>query len=149
VQETVKKFWIPLMACAVASGIALIVTTWGENNTTPEYLGSPLNCLYGWLMCLATMGWFNARFDRTNVFASYMTRSSFGFYIVHYLIIASLGSMMFYYTQLPPVAMYIILTIAVFTLSPLLYEGLRRIPFVRWCVFGEKYKKNISLQAVS
>jgi len=149
VQETVKKFWIPLMACAVASGIALIVTTWGENNTTPEYLGSPLNCLYGWLMCLATMGWFNARFDRTNVFASYMTRSSFGLYIVHYLVIASIGSMMFYYTQLPPVAMYIILTIAVFTLSPLLYEGLRRIPFVRWCVFGEKYKKNISLQAVS
>ena len=33
---------------------------------------------------------------------------------------------------------YIILTVAVFTLSPLLYEILHRIPFVRWCVFGEK-----------
>lgn len=142
VQETVKKFWIPLMAGAVASGIALIVTTWGENNTTPEYLGSPLNCLYGWLMCLAMMGWFNAKFDCTNAFSGYMTRSSFGIYIVHYLIIASIGSMMFYYTKLPPVAMYIILTIAVFTLSPLLYEGLRRIPFIRWCVFGENPKSN-------
>ena len=138
VQDAVKKFWIPLMASAVASGIALIISTWGENNTTPEYLGSPLNCLYGWLMCLAMMGWFNARFDRTNTFAGHMTRSSFGFYIVHYLIIASLGSMMFYYTKLPPVAMYLILTVAVFTLSPLLYEVLRRIPFLRWCIFGEK-----------
>ena len=30
------------------------------------------------------------------------------------------------------------LTVAVFTISPLLYEVLHRIPFVRWCVFGEK-----------
>ena len=138
VQEAVRKAWILLMAGAVVSGIALIVTTWGENNTTPEYLSSPLNCLYGWLMCLAMMGWFNARFDGTNNFAGYMTRSSFGFYIVHYLVIASIGSMMFYHTQLPPVAMYLILTVAVFTLSPLLYEILRRIPFIRWCVFGIK-----------
>lgn len=138
VQEAVRKAWIPLMAGAVVSGIALIVTTWGENNTTPEYLSSPLNCLYGWLMCLAMMGWFNARFDGTNTFAGYMTRSSFGFYIVHYLVIASIGSMMFYHTQLPPVTMYLILTVAVFTLSPLLYEILRRIPFIRWCVFGIK-----------
>ena len=136
VQEMVRRFWIPLMASAVVSGIVLVVVTWGQNNTTPEYLGSPLNCLYGWLMCLAMMGWFHARFDRTNAFAGYMTRSSFGIYIVHYLIIASLGSMMFFYTQLSPVAMYSILTIAVFTLSPLLYEVLRRIPFVRWCVLG-------------
>ena len=28
--------------------------------------------------------------------------------------------------------------IAVFTLSPLLYELLKRIPFIRWCVLGEK-----------
>ena len=136
VQETVKRFWIPLMAGAIVSGIALIVTTWGENNTTPAYLGSPLNCLYGWLMCLAMMGWFNARFARTNAFAGYLTRSSFGIYIVHYLIIAGLGSMMYFHTQLPPVVMYVILTIAVFTLSPLLYEGLRRVPFLRWCILG-------------
>ena len=138
VQETVQKFWIPLMAGAIISGLILVITTFGENNTTPEYLGSPLNCLYGWLMCLAMMGWFNACFDHTNTFAGYMTHSSFGIYIVHYLIIAGLGSIMFFQTQLPPVAMYIILTIAVFTLSPLIYEVLRRIPFIRWCVFGIK-----------
>ena len=138
VQETVKRFWIPLMAGAVVSGIALIVTTWGENNTTPEYLGSPLNCLYSWMMCLAMMGWFNASFDRTNKFAGYMTRSSFGIYIVHYFVIASFGYVLKVHTQLPPLAIYLILTIAVFTLSPLIYEGLRRSPFLSWCIFGEK-----------
>lgn len=136
VQEKVKRAWIPLMACAVISGIVLVVTTFGQDNTSPQYLGSPLNSLYGWLMCLALMGWFQACFDRTGRFAGYMTRASFGIYIVHYLVVVSLGYMMKTYTQLPPVAIYLILTVAVFTLSPLLYELLRRIPVVKRCVLG-------------
>ena len=140
VQEKLGKVWLPLLICAVAAGIALIVTTFGQDNTTPQYLGSPLNCLYGWLACLAMMAWFKAKFDRTGKFAGYMTRSSFGLYVVHYLVIASFGYMMKIYTQLPPVAMYVILAVAVFALSPLLYEILHRIPFIRWCVFGEKRK---------
>ena len=138
VQEKLAKAWVPLMGCAVVAGTVLVATTFGQDNTTPQYLGSPLNCLYGWLMCLAMMAWFKARFDRTGAFAGYMTRSSYGFYIVHYLVIASLGYMMKTYTQLPPVAMYVILAVAVFTLSPLLYEVIRRIPLIRWCVLGEK-----------
>ena len=138
VQETVHKAWIPLLACAVASGVVLIVTTFGQDNTSPQYLGSPLNCLYGWLACLALMGWFAARFDRTSAFAGYMTRSSFGLYVVHYLVIAALGYQLKMHTQLPTWAIYTILTVAVFTLSPLIYEILRRIPFIRWCVLGEK-----------
>ena len=138
VQEKLKKYWIPLMAAAVISGAVLIGTTFGQDNTSPRYMGSPLNCLYGWLSCLAMTGWFAARFDRTCSFAGYMTRSSFGLYIVHYLVVASLGYMMKTYTQLPPLAMYAILAVAVFTLSPLLYEILRRIPVIRWCVLGEK-----------
>lgn len=142
VQEKVGKVWLPLVICAAASGIALIVTTFGQDNTSPQYLGSPLNCLYGWLAGLAMMGWFKAKFDSTNKFAWYMTRSSYGLYIVHYLVIASFGYMMKMYTQLPPVAMYLILGVAVFALSPLLYEVLHRIPFIRWCIFGEKRAKN-------
>ena len=141
VQEKLRNAWIPLMACAVISGVVLIATTFGQDNTTPQYLGSPLNCLYGWMMCLAMMGWFSAKFDRTGAFSGYMTRSSYGIYIVHYLVIAALGYMMKTYTNLPPVAMYLILAVAVFTLSPLLYEIIRRIPVIRWCVLGIKEKK--------
>ena len=140
VQESLGKAWIQLLACAVISGGILIGTTFGQDNTSPEYLSSPLNIIYGWLMCLAMIAWFKARFDCTSPFATYMAKSSFGLYIVHYLVIAALGYMMKTYTQLPPWAMYVILTIAVFTISPLLYEIIRRIPFVRWAVLGEKKK---------
>ncbi len=136
VQAFLGKYWMLLMAGAVVSGGILVVTTFGQDNTTPQYLTGPLNCLYGGLMCLAMMGWFKAKFDKTNAFAGYMTRSSFGLYIVHYLVVASLGYMMKFYTQLPLVAIYVILTVAVFTLSPLLYEIIRRIPVIRWCVLG-------------
>ena len=141
VQEKVSKYWIPLITAAVVSGIVLIISTFGQNNTSPQYMGGWLNCLYGWLMCLAMMGWFKAKFDRTGKFAGYMTKSSFGLYIVHYLVIAGVGYTLKYHTQLPPFAMYLILTVAVFAISPLLYEILKRIPFVRWCVFGEKKNK--------
>lgn len=138
VQEKVGKAWIPLMVSAIIAGCFLIGTTFGQDNTSPEYLGSPLNSIYGWLMCLAMMGLFQARWDCTNAFSGYMTRSSYGIYIIHYLPVAAFGYMMKTYTQLPPVAMYLILAVAVFTLSPLLYEIIRRIPLIRWCVLGEK-----------
>lgn len=138
VQETVSRSWIPLMVCAGAAGIALVVTGFGQDNTHPVYLCSPLNNIYGWLMCLAMMGLFKARFDRTGRFAGYMTRSSYGIYIVHYLIIAVVGYLLKTGTALRPAYIYLILTVAVFTLSPLLYEILKRIPFLRWCILGEK-----------
>ena len=137
VQEKLAKVWVPLAICAAVAGIVLIVTTFGQDNTSPQYLGTPLNNLYGWLMCLALMAWFKAKFDRTGKFAGYMTKSSFGIYIVHYLVVASLGYMMKIYTNLPPLAMYAILTVAVFVLSPLIYEGIKRIPIIKWCVLGE------------
>ena len=140
VQQKIKQAWIPLLGCAVVAGTVLIVTTFGQDNTSAIYMSSPLNCLYGWLACLALMGWFQAKFDYTGKFAGYMTRTSYGLYIDHYLVVAAIGYMLKMYTQLPPVAIYIILTIAVFTLSPALYELLHRIPFIRWSVFGEKKK---------
>ena len=138
IQDMLGRQWRPLMLCASAAGILLTATTFGQNNSLPQYLMSPMNNIYAWMMCLAMMGWFKARFDRTGKFAGYMTRSSYGIYIVHYLIIASVGTLLKMKTGMPPTCMYIILSIAVFTLSPLLYEIIRRIPFIRWCVLGEK-----------
>ena len=141
VQSRLAKARVPLMAAAVVSGTVLVLTTFGQDITAPRYLGSPLNNLYGWLMCLAMMGWFIARFDCTGRFAAYMTRSSFGIFVVHYVVVASVGYLLKYSLQLSPAVMYLILGIAVFGLSPLLYEGLHRIPFIRWCLFGEKKQR--------
>lgn len=52
------------------------------------------------------------------------------------LVIAAVGLALKQHSSLPPYAMYLLLTLAVFTLSPLLYELIRRIPVIRWCVLG-------------
>ena len=127
-----------LATAIILIGVTLTVTGFGQDNTLPKYLSSPLNNIYGWLMCLAMMGWFKTSFDRTGPFASYMTRSSYGIYIVHYLVIVTIGYLLKVKTQMSPVYIYLILTIAVFALSPLIYEVIRRIPFIRLCVLGEK-----------
>jgi surface polysaccharide O-acyltransferase-like enzyme len=142
VQDRVEKMHWPMLICATLACVAVCWTGWGQNNTSPQFLSGWLNCLYAWLMILAVMGCFKAWADKTSPFANYMTKSSFGIYVVHYLVIASLGYMMKMYTTLPPWAMYLILTVAVFTLSPLIYEIIRRIPFLRWCVLGISRKKD-------
>ena len=138
IQEMLGKYWKIWMTAAAISGIILIITTFGENFSSPQYLSSPLCCAYTWLMCLAMMAFFKQCFDKCNAFSAYMSRASFGIYIVHYSIIAVFGYMMKMYTTWPPVCIYSALTIAVFALSPLLYEIIRRIPFIRWCILGEK-----------
>ena len=140
IQDMLGHAWKALMICAACAGILLIIRTFGENNTLPQYLCSPLNNIYGWLACLSMMGWFRSHFDYTGKFGSYMTQSSYGIYIVHYLVIVSIGTLLKSQTTLQPIWIYLLLTLSVFMISPLLYEVLRRIPFIRWAVLGEKRK---------
>ena len=141
VQRFLSRYAYPLLAMAVVAGVALTCATWGENNTAPLYLMHWSTNLFAWLAILAMLACFKAWADRTSPFASYMTRSSYGIDIVHYLVVAALGYMLKIYTGLPPVVDYLILFVAVFTLSPAIYELLRRIPFIRWCVLGMKTPK--------
>ena len=138
VQRFLSRYAYWLLVPAVAAGVALTFATWGEDNTAPLYLMHWSTNLFAWLAILAMLACFKAWGDRTSPFATYMTRSSYGIYIVHYLVVASLGYMLKVYTGLPPVADYLILLVAVFTLSPAIYELLRRVPFLRWAVLGIK-----------
>lgn len=138
VQRRVTQIWLPTTLIAIVLGIVLTLTTWGQNMTDPIYLTNWLTNLYAWFAILAMLGCFAKWCDRTGPFATYMTRSSYGIYIVHYLVVVSVGYMLKVRTSLPPVAIYLILLTAVLLLSPVLYELLHRIPFIRWCVFGEK-----------
>ena len=46
------------------------------------------------------------------------------------------------YTALPPWAMYVLLFLAMFTLTPALYLLISRIPILRYCVLGMKNCKS-------
>ncbi len=136
VQEILGKYALYLIFIALIAGTILTIRTFGQDNTSPKYLQSPMNIAYTWFMMLGLLGVFQRYFNHTNCFATYMTKSSYGLYIVHYVVIASFGYMLKIHTTLPVFVIYAILTIAVFVLSLILNEILRRIPIVRWCVLG-------------
>ena len=138
VQERLAKMHLPLLMLALVTGAYFTIVMYGKNDTDPIVLKGWLCNLFAWFAILAMLGCFKAWADKTSPFATYMTRSSYGIYIVHYLVIASFGYMMKTYTNLAPWMMYVILFFAVMLLSPAIYEILRRIPFVRWCVLGVK-----------
>jgi peptidoglycan/LPS O-acetylase OafA/YrhL len=140
VQEMIANIKIPMLILAIVTGTIFTIVMYGKNDTDPIVLQGWLCNLYAWFAILAMLGCFKAWANKTSPFATYMTRSSYGIYIVHYLVIASFGYMMKRYTTMAPWMMYVILFVAVMLLSPAIYEILKRIPFVRWCVLGIKKK---------
>ena len=76
-----------------------------------------------------------------------MTRSSYGLYIVHMTVCTS-SCLWLKSIALPVWSIYTLALIATIVGSVVLWEVLRRIPFVRWCLFGVKNindKLNVSL----
>lgn len=138
VQDKVESMRLPLLIAAVASGVACVVVFWGQNYAESPCLTSPLTNAYAWLMTLAILGCFKAWFDKSCSFSEYMTKSSFGIYIVHYLLIIAPCYLIKTYTTLPALVVYPLCLIIVLLGSPALYELLKRIPIIRYAVLGIK-----------
>ena len=86
-------------------------------------------------MTLAMMGAFKRWGDTTSPFADYMTRSSFGLYIVHMTVCTGI-CLVLKASGLPVWAVYVLALVVTYVGSVVLWEVLRRVPVVRWCVFG-------------
>ena len=129
-----------LVALAITSAMAFTVRFYGVDYTLPDVVQSPLCSLFCWTSILAMFGGFKRWADKSSSFASYMARSSFGVYIVH-MTVCSATCMILKQTALPIWSIYAITITITFGGSFMLWEILRRVPFVRWCVFGIKAKR--------
>ena len=140
VQAVVTRMRIPMLVLALVLGIYFTIVMYDQNDAAPVVLRGWLCNLYAWFAILAMLGCFRAWADKTSRFTDYMTKSSYGIYVLHYLVVASLGYMMKFYTSLEPWVIYVVYTIAVMTIPFALNEIIKRIPFIRWCVLGMKKK---------
>ena len=151
VQEWLSRYGLLTIPAALACGIWLTVTTFGQDAYSAAYLRSVGNNLYAWLAILAMFGGFRRWLDRPVVWqipicttAGRTTRTvspakhSYGLYILQFVVCMNVGYVLRVHTMLPPWAMYVLLFVAMFTLTPALYAVIHRIPVLRWCVLGEK-----------
>ena len=140
VHAFLARYSMPCVGMAVVAGIGFCVRSYGIDYSLPSALQSVWCALYCWSMTLAMIGTFKRWYDHTSSFATYMTHSSFGLYVVHMTVCTS-ACLWLQGTGLSLWLIYSLALIATFVGSIVLWEILRRIPFVRWCMFGINLKK--------
>ncbi len=136
VQEKIQKIHLPMLLLALAMGIAYTIYYFGQNYTEDPVLKSIFTNLYLWVAVLAILGSGKKWLNSTSPFSAYMTKSSFGIYIVHYLVTLAVCSFMKAPAALPVFLIYSISVVLSVAGSVALYELLKRIPVVRFWVLG-------------
>lgn len=131
-----EKYWLPLLLAALAAGILYACMDYGKNYAVAPYVNSPVAVLYGWLMCLAVMGSMKRFAGRENRVWQFLKQKNFGLYVFHYLPLSVCAYELYTHTQLPGILLYFLTGLAAFLGGLLLYEIVRRIPGLRWCLLG-------------
>lgn len=137
VQDLLAGFSLPLLVAAIAGAVLYTLHYFGADYTSPACLQSVWTNLYAWVATLAMFGCYKRWADRTSPVADYLTRSSFGLYIVHMAVCTGLCFLL-KSSGLPVWSIYCLALTGTAAGSVFLYELLRRIPVLRWCVFGIK-----------
>ncbi|MGN0155033.1 MAG: acyltransferase family protein [Lachnospiraceae bacterium] len=137
----IEKYCIPLLVAAGILGVVYTVVYYGENYAMSPVVNCPLAIAYTWIACLAILGGAKHWWDKTNAFAAFMTKKSFGLYVFHYLAMSATAYALVTYTSLPGIVVYGITLIAAFAGGLLIFEIISRIPVIRWCVLGIKKEK--------
>lgn len=141
VMERLEGWWRLLLPAAVAAGVAFVVKFWGAPYAEHEVLDTFLCNLYAWTAVLAVLACMKKWGNFDNRFSRFMARQSWGLYLFHYLPLAVCAWYLHLYTDLSAFAMYLCTGIAAFVGAYLLYEIIRRIPVLRWCVCGIRGEK--------
>ena len=140
VRKTVVRLRVPTLCLALAGAAAYAARLGGSNYTDSACLQSLLTNLYLWAAVLALFGWAEKCFNIKNLVTDYLTRNSFGIYVLHYpvLMVVCLGLQA--QTGLPVLAKYLLALLGGLAGTLLLNELIRRIPGVRFAVLGQRGK---------
>lgn len=140
VHEFLAERAVILIVAAVVAAVGFGSEFYGKDYTSPEAVQGIWCNLYCWAMTLAMMGAFKRWANVTSKFAGYMSRSSFGLYIVH-MTVCTAACLWLKASALPVWADYVLALVITYVGSVVLWEVLRRIPVVRYCIFGIKSPK--------
>ena len=146
VQNIIERVHIPIVVIAVAMGVGYIIYYFGQNYTEAACLQSIFTNVYLWIAILAIIGCGKAWCNGSSRFTEYMTKASFGLYIVHYPIVLITCHILVNYCKLPAFVMYVLALVLELVLTPAIYELFKRIPVVRYLVLGIKKQKSSVMQ---
>lgn len=141
VTDALSRCCIPLAVASVLMAAGYAQHYFGENYAQAPVVNSPFSIAYAWIMCLTVLGCAKRWLNQSTRFTVFMNRNGFGMYALHYLTLSVFGLLLNRYTSCAAALCYVLCAAAGYGGSLLLFCVLRRIPFVRWCLFGIKKEK--------
>lgn len=139
--DRLSKYSVPLIAAALILGGLYVGFYFGENYAVMPTVNCIPAAAYAWAACLAILASMKKWGNAMNKFASGMSKRSFGLYVFHYLPLSATAYLLHKYTDLLALPSYLLVAVAAFLGSFILYEVIVRIPILRWCVLGVKKEK--------
>lgn len=138
VLEKTERICIPMLCLAIAGAVFYTSYYFGSDYTSPACLQSMITNLYLWIVILAVIGFSKKYGNHETAFTRYMTKSSFGIYILHYPVLTVTCYLLHYHFHFPAVCNYAAALAVELIVTFALYEAVKRIPFIRYCVLGTK-----------
>jgi len=138
--EILAKYRFPLLIAGITLGIIEVYYFYGKNFADDNFLQHPLTNIYSWIMMMAILGCSQKYFNKTNKFMEYIKSRSFFWYLCHYPIMVLLAYILASVLKLPMIYNYILLLVLAFGVTIIFCEIIRKIPVLRYLLFGMKTK---------
>jgi len=136
VQEKIESICIPMLCLAIIGSVLYTLYYYGSDYTSPECLQSVITNLYLWIVVLAVIGCSKKYWNHETTFTRYMTKSSFGIYILHYPVLTVTCYLLHYYFNFPAIYNYAAALAVELIITFALYEIIKRIPVIRYLILG-------------
>lgn len=142
--QRISKYSVPLVVAAIILAVVYLVLYYGDNYAVMPTVNCVPAVIYAWISCLAILGFMKRCGNGMSKFTRFMSKRSFGLYVFHYLPLSATAYVLHKYTSVSALPSYLLIALAAFLGSFVLYEAISRLPFLRWCVLGiKKEKKNV------
>lgn len=144
--DRLSRYSVLLIAVSVILGVIYTVFYYGENFAVMPTVNCIPAVIYAWMAILAILASFKKWGNKMSGPAAFISKRSFGLYVFHYLPLSATAYYLHTYTTIPALPSYILITLAAFLGSFVLYEVISRIPVLRWCVLGISKSKSKSAE---
>lgn len=112
------------------------------NYTEGNVLKNIVTNFYAWSAVLTIFAFAKRHLNCANAISGYLAANSYGYYILHYPILMVIAYLLHKYTDFGILVKILIALIMEFSLTFVINEAIKRIPFIRFIVLGIKRRKN-------
>ena len=142
VLHILKKWALLFLTAGIALGVVYILKFYGTYYAEYEVLNHPVSVIHAYFMALGIIGIGQYILNFANPFTAYMNKTGWGIYICHIFVLLLTNTLLIPVAcKLPMILVYIIEFVAAIFGSVVLWEILRRVPLIRWLLFGIKNVK--------